>query len=220
MEQNAMDTIYRTIPLDKIPWNRETPPEAFIKLVENGKVRPCKTIDLGCGVGNYAIYLTQKGFQVTGLDFSPTAIEKAKDRANKQGVKCRFLVADINDLKENELDKLGEEFDFAYDWQVLHHIFPEKRDGYVQSVYSFLNQGGKYLSVCLSEKDAYFKDTGKYRETPLGTTLYFSSEDELRKLFSPYFTIMELKTIEIEAKVGGRMVNYAFMEKRELIRLS
>ena len=42
-----MDTIYRTIPLAKIPWDRETPPSAFVELVDSGKVKPCKAIDLG-----------------------------------------------------------------------------------------------------------------------------------------------------------------------------
>ena len=43
-----MDRIYKNMPLEKIPWNSETPPEALVELVESGSVKPCKTIDLGC----------------------------------------------------------------------------------------------------------------------------------------------------------------------------
>jgi len=52
--QVEMDSIYKSIPLEEIPWNIETPPDALVELVDSGKVTPCKTIDLGCGAGNYA----------------------------------------------------------------------------------------------------------------------------------------------------------------------
>jgi hypothetical protein len=81
-------------------------------------------------------------------------------------------------------------------------------------VHKTLNLGGKYLSVCFSEKDPQFGGSGKYRETRLGTLLYFSSADELRELFEPYFNIKELKTIEVTAKFVNHLVNYAFMEMK------
>lgn len=77
-----------------------------------------------------------------------------------------------------------------------------------------LNSGGHYLSVCFSEKDPLFGGSGKYRETPLGTVLYFSSEEELKELFSRFFRIIELKTIEIEGKFAPHLANYAFMVKK------
>ena len=58
-----IDKIYRTMPLEEIPWNIETSPKALVDLIENGKVKPCKAIDFGCGIGNYAIYLTSIGFE-------------------------------------------------------------------------------------------------------------------------------------------------------------
>ena len=69
-----VDKLYQTTPPDKIPWNYETPPDALVSLVKSGKISPCKTIDLGCGTGNYAMYLAGLGFDVTGIDSSPTAI--------------------------------------------------------------------------------------------------------------------------------------------------
>ncbi len=210
MIQDEMDRIYKNIPLREIPWNTETPPDALVELVDSGEVKPCKTIDLGCGAGNYAIYLAGRGFDVTGIDISPAAIKMAKENAKKQRVKVNFLVADVlGDMKE-----VTETFDFAYDWEMLHHIFPEKRDKYVQNVHRLLNPGGKYLSVCFSEKDPEFGGTGKYRETPLGTLLYFSSEYELREVFEPYFNIKELKTIEVKAKFVSHLANYIFMERK------
>jgi SAM-dependent methyltransferase len=205
-----MDRIYSNISLEEIPWNIETPPDALVRLVESGRVRPCKIIDLGCGAGNYAIYLASVGFDVTGIDISPSSIKNAKENAKKRGVKCNFLIADVL----SDLDEVKETFDFAYDWALLHHIFPEKRKRHVKNVYRILNPRGKYLSVCFNEKDPQFGGSGKYRETPLGTILYFSSEDELRALFDPYFNIVELTTIEISGKFAPHLANYVFMERK------
>lgn len=113
-----------------------------------------------------------------------------------------------------DLHEVRETFDFAYDWELLHHIFPENRKNYAENVYRILNPRGKYLSVCFSDKDPQFGGLGKYRETPLGTILYFSSEEELRDLFSPYFDIKELKTIQITGKFAPHIANMVFMEKK------
>ena len=122
MKNVDMDESYRRTPQEEIPWNMEKPPKELTRLVEGGKVLPCKTIDMGCGAGNYAIYLAGKGFDVTGVDISATAVKIAEDNARKRGVTCKFTAADLlGDLREVE-----GTFDFAYDWEVLHHIYPEQ----------------------------------------------------------------------------------------------
>ena len=96
--------------------------------------------------------------------------------------------------------------------QILH-IFEEiALDAYVLE--SGKNPKGKYLSVCFSEKDETFETSDKYRKTSIGTILYFSSESELRELFSPYFDIIEMKTLEIKGKSTPHIFNYAFMIKK------
>lgn len=207
--RDEMQRIYTEIPLADIPWNVESPPRALVELIESGQVRPCKTIDLGCGAGNYAIWLAGLGFEVTGVDVSPSAIALARDNAEKKGVTCDFLAEDA----VAGLQHFSEAFGFAYDWSLLHHLFPERRRQYVQTVRRLLVPGGKYLSVCFSERDPAFGGSGKIRRTPLGTVLYFSSEEELRELFSPHFAVKTLKTIEVEGKRGPHLMNYAVMDK-------
>ncbi len=79
-----IDDVYKNTPLREITWNVETPPELLVELVDSGKVHPCKVVDLGCGAGNYAIYLVGRGFEVTGIDASQTAIRIAKENAEKK----------------------------------------------------------------------------------------------------------------------------------------
>ncbi|MHC4913504.1 MAG: class I SAM-dependent methyltransferase [Planctomycetota bacterium] len=208
-KQTRFDDIYKDMSLDDIPWNLETPPDLLVELVDTGKVGPCKAIDLGCGAGNYVIYLAARGFDVTGVDFSPTAIKIAKENAKTRGVECSFLIVDAID----GLNKINQTWDFAYGWGLLHHIFPDQRQKYVENVYRILNPKGKYLSLCFSEKDTGFEGSGKYRKTDVGSVIYFSSEDELRKLFETHFQIIDLRTVQISGKFESHIFNYAFMEK-------
>lgn len=210
MIKDQMDKIYSTIPPEKIPWNIEHPPDILTQLVDSNKIKPGRVIDLGCGTGNYAIYLAAQGFNPTGIDISAAAISIAKKTAMAKGVKCRFITADILDpnFKTDEL------FDFAYDWEVLHHIFPKDRKTYVNHVSRLLKPGGQYLSVCFSINSAQFGGKGKYRKTPLDTTLYFSSEDEMRDLFKSDFEIEKLKTVDIKGKFGLHRAIYAFLKKK------
>ncbi len=210
MKKADMDEIYKKMDRIDIPWNIEEPPQALVELVETGVIRPCKAIDFGCGTGNYAIYLASKGFDVTGVDISPTAIRIAGENADQKGIHCRFVIGDVL----GQLQEIRETFEFAFDWELLHHIFPEDRTKYVGNVYKKLSPRGSYLSVCFSEKDQQFGGSGKYRETRLGTLLYFSSEAELQELFSPYFIIQELRTIQIPGKHLPHMAVYVFMKKK------
>ena len=204
MKYADIDRIYRTLQPEQIPWYSETPPDALVKLVQDGIVRPCRAVDLGCGAGNYVIYLTGLGFDVTGVDSSPAAIRIAQAHAKKQGARCRFVVADLL----GDLHEVTSTFDFAYDWELLHHIFPEDRETYIKNVYKITNPGALYFSVCFDESDPHFGGAGKYRTTQIGTTLYFSSESEIRNLTSPYFDIRELKTIDVTSKFGPHRVIY------------
>ena len=88
--RDQMEQIYSETPPADIPWNIETPPKALVELIDSGQIQPCKAIDLGCGAGNYAIYLASLGFDVTGVDISPSAIALAEANAKQKGVTCRF----------------------------------------------------------------------------------------------------------------------------------
>lgn len=209
-ERFRIDDVYKKTPLNEIPWNSEQPPELLVELVESGGIKPGRALDLGCGPGNYAIYLAGKGFEVTGIDFSPTAIKIAKENAKKKGVKCNFLVGDVT----SKWPDLGKPFDFVYDWGLLHHIFPEKRGKYIENVHSVLKPGGNYFSVCFNEKDTAFKGSGKYRDTSLGTVVYLSSKKELRELFGRLFKIIDFQVLEISGKVMTHIFNYCLMERK------
>jgi SAM-dependent methyltransferase len=208
MLKNIMDNIYKEIQSGNVPWNNENPPDLLVNLVDSKTIKPCKAVDLGCGAGNYTIYLASMGFEMTGIDLSDEAINIAKKNAFNKNFTCSFISGDITEDAEIVKDK----FKFAFDYEVLHHVFPDKRNKYVNNVYNLLEPDSFYMSVCFSEKDESFGGKEKFRKTPLGTELYFSSEDELYKLYRPLFNIIELKTIDLIGHNNHKAV-YALLLK-------
>ena len=133
------DLAYRRFTM---PWEDQPPGQELVELVESGRVEPCPAIDLGCGTGRHAIYLAQHGFEVTAVDFSSAAIEKARAKAEGAGVKVDFVVDDLTDLRQVE-----GTFDFLVDYGSLEELIGRARDRYVNSLLKLTKEGSLFLFV-------------------------------------------------------------------------
>lgn len=62
-----------------------------------GELEPGHALDLGCGEGGDAIWLAENGWHATGVDLSPTAIERARLAARERGLqeRTKFVTADL-----------------------------------------------------------------------------------------------------------------------------
>jgi len=114
--------------------------EELRSLVENGHIKPCRTIDLGCGTGENAIYLAHKGFDVTGVDFAEAAIDKARVRAKDSGVQVNFIVDDLTSLRH-----VPGTFDFLLDYGVLDDLRLHQREAYLRNMLTLTHSGSHYL---------------------------------------------------------------------------
>jgi SAM-dependent methyltransferase len=57
---------------------------------------PGSALDLACGTGRNALYLAEKGYEVTAIDISPQAIALAEQAAREKRLKINWIVADLD----------------------------------------------------------------------------------------------------------------------------
>ncbi len=60
---------------------------------------PGRALDLACGEGRNAVWLAERGWRVTGVDFSDVALAKAAELAAGRGVEADWVVADVLDYE-------------------------------------------------------------------------------------------------------------------------
>jgi cyclopropane fatty-acyl-phospholipid synthase-like methyltransferase len=121
------------------PWVG-TARDQLVRLVENGQLAPGRSIDLGCGEGDNAIFMAQHGFEVTAVDFAPAAISKAKAKASQAGAKVNFLVDDLTNLRH-----LHGTFDVLVDYGTFDDLTERQRDAYLRNVVPLAAPGAKFL---------------------------------------------------------------------------
>lgn len=95
-------------------------------------------IEFGSGTGINAITISQQGFQMTGIDISPTAIQKANELAESKEELVEFIVGDMFATSFNP-----ESFDFAINIWTLHVVGEQHlRDKHLSECYRVLKPGG------------------------------------------------------------------------------
>jgi methyl halide transferase len=99
------------------PWDSGVPSQALKVLLTDGKVKPARALELGCGTGTNAVFLAQQGFDVTAVDLSSEALKHAREKANKAHVEINFVEADVTNLPD-----LGEAFPFIFDRGTYHVV--------------------------------------------------------------------------------------------------
>lgn len=192
MHENNWNNIYSSIKKSykELPWIRTNIPLWFKEVIDSGWVNSCKTLDLGCGNGYYANYLSKKGYKVTGIDVSKKIIDFANLSYKNKNLK--FKQADIFS-KDPPLD---EKFDFILDVGLFHNILPEKRKEYAKILSELLEKEGKILIFCFNKKEATFKNKSLYLNTKINMTSYPLSKKEIIDSFKDFFIIQEIKNIE------------------------
>jgi len=126
----------------RAPWD-VGPREELVTLVNNGRIKPGRAIDLGSGTASNCIFLAQNGFDVTGVDYAVAAIEKGRAMADAAGVKVNFLVDDLTNLRH-----VNGTFDLLVDYGTLDDLLPKHRDLYVENVLPLSHPGSQFLLFC------------------------------------------------------------------------
>ncbi len=99
------------------PWDTGLPSSELQRVLAEEKVQPCLALELGCGTGTNSIWLAQQGFEVTAVDLSPLALERARSKARQAGVQVNFVAADILQPPD-----WGKPFAFFFDRGCYHCV--------------------------------------------------------------------------------------------------
>lgn len=133
------------------------------------------TLDLGCGSGVNAAFLTSEGFPVTGVDISPIAIENSR-----RFLATRGLTADLFISSADRIDLSSASFGLVICVGVLDAVGPAIAAGAVGEATRLLSAGGKGLFFFASDCDIRIQGENKYR-------LHGYSRAEVDSLFATGF---------------------------------
>ena len=130
-----------------------TTPEQFesnIRVIEdvlkNGTApRTGKMLEIGCGAGNISIWFAEQGYEVSGMDIAPTAVDWAREQASEKGITADFRVGNVVHLEEFE----DESFDMVIDGHCLHCIIGQDRAVLLRNVHRVLKPGGYCLIITM-----------------------------------------------------------------------
>jgi SAM-dependent methyltransferase len=191
----AWETIFSTR-----EWGRY-PPEELIRFVarnyygrDRGSVR---FLELGCGPGPHVWYLAREGFDVTGIDGSPTAIEQARNRLTADGLDARLEVGDFVELEQQFAD---ERFDVVVDVTALqHNRLPEVRT-VVEQAHRLLAEDGRMFALMVSAgswgdglgtrlADGTYTDIPEGPLAGTGLVHFFTREEIDEDVFAPFSSV-------------------------------
>jgi SAM-dependent methyltransferase len=170
------DIVYRYF---RAPWDIGAR-EELVALVDGGRIKPCRTVDLGCGTGANAVYLAEQGFEVTGIDFSAAAIEEAQARAMKACVHIDFILDDLTNLRH-----VSGTFDFLLDYGVLDDLRLPQREPYVQNMLQLTHSGSQYLLWGFEYPMRWWEHYLPFYDIPF-------SYGEIEQRFGSYFMIEKI----------------------------
>lgn len=110
--------------------------------IEGQWLSPVRVLELGCGAGDQALMLAERGHQVTGIDISPVAIDWAREKAAARGLDARFLEGSVLDLPFPD-----GSFDWVLDGSCWHCIVGEDRRRFLPEIRRVLRPGGIFTGA-------------------------------------------------------------------------
>jgi SAM-dependent methyltransferase len=164
--------LYSDMDVEDMPWYLPDLDPDLKEALSKYQVSSGSFLDIGTGPGTQAIALSKMGFEVTGVDISAKAIEKAQ-KLNEDVI---FLQDDILNTRINQ------KFNSIFDRGCFHIIEENKRPVYISEILKLLTPEGMFFLKCFSDKNPD-SGYGPYRFSGL----------LIERLFSERFAILDIK---------------------------
>jgi SAM-dependent methyltransferase len=174
------------------PWDSGRPSAELARVLDERQNKPGDVLEIGCGTGTNAIFLAQRGFNVTDVDISSLAIEQARKRAADAGVSVDFQVVDL--LAPSGLDRT---FPFVFDRGVYHGIRRENLAGFLDTMARLTAPAALYLLLAGNANDPGDPEKGPPRV----------HAHEICGELNPLFELVQLREFTFDGiTIGGEAV--------------
>jgi ubiquinone/menaquinone biosynthesis C-methylase UbiE len=177
------EKIHQTKTLTDVSWYQPIPSTSIDLILEHAIPKNAKIIDVGGGDSLLADHLLNLGFtQITVLDISEAALNKAKLRLGNRAELVKWIVADVATFETNE------KYDVWHD-RAAFHFFTTTTDtsSYLKVVKKNLKPNGLLIVGTFSE-------TGPNKCS--GIEVHRYSENSLSQLFGEFFIKLKCFTID------------------------
>jgi len=165
------ENIYKTKAPNEVSWTQEIPKTSLYFIYSYGLPKDAKIIDVGGGDSKLVDYLLHEGYEnISVLDISGNALQKAKDRLGDKADTINWIESDITDFKPDST------FDIWHDRAAFHFLKThEQISKYVEIASKFVSS---YLILGTFSEEGPKKCSGleinQYSETTL-TDIFKSS---------------------------------------------
>lgn len=168
------ETVYSTKKVDEVSWYQPVPETSLQFLAGSGLTRDAKIMDVGGGDSFFADHLLAAGYtDITVLDISANALERAKKRLGEKAGLIKWIVADVTELE------LEETYDFWHDRAVFHFLTS------AGEIASYLNVVNRSIRTNGQLVIGTFSKDGPLKCSGIEIKQY--SEASMTEQFSPYF---------------------------------
>lgn len=146
--KNHWEKIYQTKQQNEVSWHQSTPQTSLDFIKQFNVPAKANIIDVGGGDSLLVDHLLNKGYRnITVLDISEKAIERAKQRLGVQAKKVKWIIADVT--KFHAIEK----YDFWHDRAAFHFLTtaPEITD-YIKNAERGISRKGLLVIGTFSEQ--------------------------------------------------------------------
>lgn len=142
------ETIYRTKELKDVSWFQPTPTTSLQFIEESGISKTSKIIDIGGGDSFLVDFLLERNYtDITVLDISDAALQRAKQRLGANAQKVKWIVADAANFTPSE------KYDVWHDRAAFHFLTNENEIAkYVETLKGALNNNGLFIIGTFSDQ--------------------------------------------------------------------
>lgn len=140
---DAWEAIYQA---DDAGWDLGQASPALQHLIDDAVLPPPpqRILVPGCGTGHDALALAEAGYEVIAMDFAPSAVAAAQERAAAKQFTCieADALASDNGVADASLDLIFEHTFFCA-------LRPEQREDYARSLARMLRPGGEVFALSM-----------------------------------------------------------------------